>query len=809
MSATDPFDTAASGEKPVGPAWPKRPTVPFPFLDPPLRPDEIGRLEDFRVIRELGSGGMGLVFEAEQLSLRRRVALKVLRPELASDRDHRERFLREARAAAAITSDHVITIYHISEEGLPFFAMQFLEGESLEARLEGPNRITLRSALEVTRQAAAGLAAAHEQGLIHRDIKPSNLWLEAKPVLGKEGEEKPGVLRPRPTISRVKILDFGLARRGSDPSLTSTGFIVGTPHFMSPEQASGLELDSRSDLFSLGCVLYMMLTGEMPFPGRTAMAVMTALATKTPEPVHEKNPDVPRPVSDLVARLLEKDVARRLPSARELIARLDESLGELAVSTTLPAQRATTQALTRTGGETPLLSRAGTAPLAPTSTGSARPGRRWPSRTQFGLAFLVLLACVLGYRELRRQVPTVSEPEPIVVGILHSQSGTMAISEAPVIEATLLAIDEINAAGGVLGRPLKPVVVDGKSDPDVFARLADRLLTEDRAAVIFGCWTSASRKAVRDVLQRHPEGLLFYPVQYEGLEHSPRIVYLGPAPNQQLLPAVEFLTRPPPAGLGKKRLYLVGSDYVFPRAAHEIIRDRVAERARDGIRIVGESFLPLGSNNVAAVVADIQGSKADAIINTINGGTNVHFFGELRNRNVVPESVPTLSVSIAENEIQGLNPSTLAGDYIAASYLQSIDRSENRAFLRKLRERFPERVGSDAVAAAYGAVHLWAKAAAKAGTVEPNDVREACRGLEFDGPRARLRIDPDNLHAWLPVRIGRVLPDGRVELVAAAGSEAPIAPVPFPPTRTETQWTQFLQGLTARWDGKWQPPGAN
>jgi urea ABC transporter urea binding protein len=805
MSATDPSKTAEYG-KPPGGAPPNMPRNPFPFLDAPLLPDEIGRLGDYRVLRSLGSGGMGLVFEAEELNLCRRVAIKVLRPEFASDSDYRERFLREARAAAAINSDHVITIYQISDGTAPFFAMQLLDGESLESRLEGPSHITLRSALEIARQTAEGLAAAHEKGLIHRDIKPSNLWLEARPVLGKDDGGKRGVLRPQPTATRVRILDFGLARRETDPSLTSTGCVVGTPHYMSPEQASGLPVDGRSDLFSLGCVMYVMLTGEMPFPGNTAMAVMTALATKIPMPVHEKNPSVPRSVSDLVSRLLEKDAAARPQSAREVATVLDDVLTDLSGTTDLPGLRARTTEITRGASETPLVSKSvgASAPSAPVPHGLwRRPAAVWA-----GFAALLALVAFLAYREFRKPAGPVVEPEPFVVGILHSQTGTMAVSEAPVVDATLLAIEEINAGGGVLGRRLRPILVDGKSKPDVFAAAAERLLEEEKAAVIFGCWTSASRKAVRDVLQRRTDGLLFYPVQYEGLERSPRIVYLGAAPNQQLFPAVDFLTRPvAERGLGKRKLYLVGSDYVFPRAAHEIIQDQVERK--EGVGIVGKSLIPFGSSDVIDVVNRIVQLKPDAIVNTINGSTNVAFFRELRKAGILAQNVPTLSVSITENEVSGLNPTALEGDYIAASYFQSIDRPESREFLRKFRERFPNMVGSDAAAAAYSGVHVWAKAVVKAGTTNPSEVHEACRGMEFEGPRARITIDRETFHAWLPVRIGRIRRDGQIDLVAGAGSEKPIAPVLFPPTRSEAEWKQFLQSLAAEWQGKWQPPEGN
>ena len=310
-------------------------------LSAPQGEDELGRLGNYRVIRLLGSGGMGYVFEAEELTLHRRVALKVLRPDIAADPDNRVRFLREARAVAAINSDHVITIYQIVDSEVPYLAMQYLEGESLESRLAGPRPITLLMALDIAKQAAEGLVAAHEKGLTHRDIKPANLWLEAKPVVSQsDSATNRGVLRPQATVMRVKILDFGLVRRPTEPSLTSTGFIVGTPHFMSPEQASGNEVDGRADIFSLGSVMYTMLTGELPFPGNSAMAVMMSLANYSPKPVIVKNPAVPRQVSDLVDRMLEKDPARRPQSAKDVVLAINE-LASIGEHPTLPGRMST------------------------------------------------------------------------------------------------------------------------------------------------------------------------------------------------------------------------------------------------------------------------------------------------------------------------------------------------------------------------------------------------------------------------------------------------------------------------------------
>ncbi len=254
MAEPDPNELSLSVAMPDGETRPgAREKGAYPFLRAPQGPGELGRFDGYRVIRLLGSGGMGFVFEAEELSLRRPVALKVLRPELAADPENRERFLREARAAAEISSDHVVTVLSVGEAaGVPFLTMPLLAGETLQTRIERLARVDLRTALVVARDTASGLAAAHARGLIHRDIKPANIWLET------DGPAGP--------FKRARILDFGLARRPhEETSLTSTGFILGTPNYMSPEQAEGNEVDHRADLFALGCVVYTTLTGALPF----------------------------------------------------------------------------------------------------------------------------------------------------------------------------------------------------------------------------------------------------------------------------------------------------------------------------------------------------------------------------------------------------------------------------------------------------------------------------------------------------------------------------------------------------------------
>jgi WD40 repeat protein len=280
-------------------------------LAPPRQPGEIGRLGGYRVLKRLGHGGMGIVFLAEDPVLGRLLALKVLRPDYAARPEAAQRFLREARLAAALKSDHVVTVYQVGEErGVPFLAMELLQGETLEGRLRAEPRLPLPQIVRVGRQVALGLAAAHERGLVHRDVKPGNLWLETPAS---------GPLRGRTEEFRVKILDFGLAREvEGDEGLTHSGVLLGTPAYMSPEQADGAAVDGRADLFSLGCVLYRLCTGSPPFRGPTTLAVLKSLATTHPPPVSRLRPDVPAALGQLIDRLLAKNPADRPAGAAEV-----------------------------------------------------------------------------------------------------------------------------------------------------------------------------------------------------------------------------------------------------------------------------------------------------------------------------------------------------------------------------------------------------------------------------------------------------------------------------------------------------------
>jgi serine/threonine protein kinase len=280
----------------------------YAFLAPAERPDEIGRLGTYRILKVLGAGGMGVVFQAEDAALKRNVALKAMLPSLAADKSARQRFVREAQAAAAVEHDHIVPIYQVGEDhGVPFLAMPLLKGESLHDRLQREPVLPVAEVVRIGREAAEGLAAAHAHGLVHRDIKPANLWLE-----GDAG--------------RVKILDFGLAKAATDAAhLTQLGAVVGTPAYMAPEQGGGQAPDPRSDLFSLGCVLYQACTGRRPFQGADVLATLAALAMHQPPAPHAVRPEVPRALSDLVMHLLAKKPADR-PASAQAVAELLERI---------------------------------------------------------------------------------------------------------------------------------------------------------------------------------------------------------------------------------------------------------------------------------------------------------------------------------------------------------------------------------------------------------------------------------------------------------------------------------------------------
>lgn len=389
------------------------------------------------------------------------------------------------------------------------------------------------------------------------------------------------------------------------------------------------------------------------------------------------------------------------------------------------------------------------------------------------------------------------EDTPIRVGVLHSLSGTMAISEQSVADATLMAIDEINESGGVLGRKIEPVVVDGKSDWDHFAASARKLIEEEEVAVVFGCWTSASRKTVKPVFEEL-DHLLFYPIQYEGLESSPNIVYTGAAPNQQLRPAVKWAFD----NVGK-RFFLVGSDYVFPRTASRIMQDLIQEL---GGEVVGNEFILLGSQEVGHIIEKVKETKPDVVMNTINGDTNVAFFQALQAAGITSDSLPTFSFSIAEDELRHLDAAQFTGAYTAWNYFQSVESPANQEFVKRYKARYgQDRVTDDPIEAGYFGVYLWAQAVEAADNPDPKVVRDFLGNQSFQAPEGLVYIDPETQHTWKTVRIGKFRADGQVDIIW--DSARPVRPVPYPQNRSKDDWEHFLNTLYEGWNKNWANMG--
>ncbi|MFZ5957064.1 urea ABC transporter substrate-binding protein [Pseudomonas knackmussii] len=363
--------------------------------------------------------------------------------------------------------------------------------------------------------------------------------------------------------------------------------------------------------------------------------------------------------------------------------------------------------------------------------------------------------------------------DTIKVGILHSLSGTMAISETSLKDMALMTIDEINAKGGVNGKKLEPVVVDPASNWPLFAEKARQLLTQDKVAVVFGCWTSVSRKSVLPVFEEL-NGLLFYPVQYEGEELSPNVFYTGAAPNQQAIPAVEYLMSED--GGGAKRFFLLGTDYVYPRTTNKILRAFLHSKGVAD-KDIQEVYTPFGHSDYQTIVADIKKFSAGgktAVISTVNGDSNVPFYKELANQGVEATEVPVVAFSVGEEELRGIDTKPLVGNLAAWNYFESVKNPQNEKFVAawkayakaKNLPNYATAVTNDPMEATYVGIHMWAQAVEKAGSTDVDKVREAMAGQSFKAPSGfTLTMDKSNHHLHKPVMIGEIQDDGQFNVV--------------------------------------------
>jgi len=355
--------------------------------------------------------------------------------------------------------------------------------------------------------------------------------------------------------------------------------------------------------------------------------------------------------------------------------------------------------------------------------------------------------------------------DTIKVGVLHSLSGTMAISETTLKDTMLMLIEEQNAKGGLLGKKLEAVVVDPASNWPLFAEKARGLLTQDKVDVMFGCWTSVSRKSVLPVIEEL-NGLLFYPVQYEGEESSKNVFYTGAAPNQQAIPAVDYLMN----DIGVKRWVLAGTDYVYPRTTNKILEAYLKLKgvADEDIMI---NYTPFGHSDWQSIVADVKkfGStgKKTAVVSTINGDANVPFYKELGNQGVSADDIPVIAFSVGEEELSGLDTKPLVGHLAAWNYFMSVDVPENTAFIKKWHAfiKDPKRVTNDPMEAHYIGFNMWVKAVEKAGTTDVDAVEQAMLGIKFPNLTGGMAVMNSNHHLSKPVLIGEIQEDGQFETV--------------------------------------------
>ena len=386
-----------------------------------------------------------------------------------------------------------------------------------------------------------------------------------------------------------------------------------------------------------------------------------------------------------------------------------------------------------------------------------------------------------------------SAADTIKVGVLHSLSGTMAISETVLKDTVLMAIDEINAKGGLLGKKLEPVVVDPASNWPLFAEKAKQLLTQDKVAVTFGCWTSVSRKSVLPVYKEN-NGLLFYPVQYEGEELEKNVFYTGAAPNQQAIPAVEYLMSKD--GGSAKRFVLLGTDFVYPRTTNKILRAFLKSKGVKEEDII-EEYTPFGHSDYQTIIAKIKKfaseGKKTAVISTINGDSNVPFYKELGNQGLKAKDVPVVAFSVGEEELRGVDTKPLVGHLAAWNYFMSIKNPTNDAFIKKwsayakaknIAGHKDKALTNDPMEATYIGINMWAQAVKKAGSTDTDKVIAAMGGQTFPAPGGFMStMDAKNHHLHKPVFIGEVKADGQFKVVWKTPG----------PVKAEP-WSPFIEG---------------
>ncbi len=872
---------------------------------PQVDDNRIGRtFSKYRIVRRIGRGGMATVYEAEDLALKRTVAVKFLAESLLDRPNAVERFMREAQVAGRLSHPNIIAIYDVCKEAdACYMVMEFVNPESAGQRLRSVGPYYWLIATRILADCCSALKAAHEAGLIHRDIKPDNILFSAS--------------------GTVRLTDFGIVKTlEDDPHLTAAGHVVGTPLYMSPEQSyDSRSVDVRSDIYSLGATYFALLTGRPPFQGHSVLEIMSQVRSSPAPDPREFISEIPEPCARVILRSLSKEPAARYQSAADLLGELEALLERVPrrqqsifdMERELPQPRANKstpgplghsqdglgQPVSWSPPSLPMPDAAAKHsgnPASPAShsdaakasssdatkaassdilqASSSNPHAPAPPMRRWLLAVVGLGGIALGMLPwLRHRIESnqpagieqsVSnggsgasldaggKPEPvdttnskvtpaaapIKVGILHSLTGPLAISERPLADAAELAVEEINEQGGVLGRKLEPVVLDGKSEvtsDSAFARAAKRLISEDKVAVVFGGFGSAGRKTITPYFAE-ADILLFYPASYEGLEESPNIIYTGAVPNQFVIPAVQWLATQSQV----KRVFLIGTDGLRPRAIEAIVE---AELKKLHWKLAGSYFARVGEVDFSDVIKKISKAKTQLILSALVGDSNVTFIKQLHLAKLPPSKVPTLSFTLSEIELAQLGDLNLSGHYITRARFPQIEtkadakadakpggdggkdteaagqpsaaKSDEPApldgaapdseFAHRFHKKYGEhRVVSDSMEAAYYGVHLWAQAVRVAGSESTRAVRQVLRQKPFELNDVRLRVDPSNQHTWKTLYVARIGDKNQMQPVYKSPEAIP--PIPFPGARTRAEWNLFLDDLYGRWGNNWANP---
>ena len=637
----------------------------------------------------------------------------------------------------------------------------------------------------------------------------------------------------------MKLVDFGLVKLVEDDlSLTQSGMLCGSPLYISPEQASNKPMDPRTDLYSLGAAYYTLLAGRPPFTANGVPQILLAhLTSPTPDP-REVVADIPEACVNVVMTAMAKKPDDRFQSAAEMGAALEailagvpqRNMSVFAMQESAPSIAAAVDLMTGRSGSTSGqgLSASGSRSRLLNSTVAAQKEEVAPpatSRRGFLAAAGLAVLGVGGYFVQRRfakdgssgragaagvsdagtdagstKAVAGSGGPPIKVGILHSLSGALAVSEHPLSDSSLLAIEELNARGGVLGRKILPVVMDGKSEisaDSAFTRAAEKLLETDKVAVVFGGFGSAGRKVIRPYFEKH-DRLLFYPAQYEGIEESQNLVYTGSTPNQLAVPAIQWCAET----LKAKKYFLIGTDGLRAHATNAIIEDTIESL---GGEVVGTHYAVVGESQFSTVVRKIAHEHPDVIINTLVGDSVLSFFKDLLEADITSSAMPVMSFTFGENELAQLKDPFLAGHYVARTRFPVQAGSTEATFEQRFKKMYgSHRPVSETMESAYYGVLLWAAAVEKAGSEEVNSVRLALKGHDFALGNVSIRVDASNLHTWKLFQVGQVTPDNRISVTKTG--EEPIPPVPFPPPRTRADWQSFSDALYKKWGGNWANP---